>query len=165
MQPDALVIDLKDCSGGGFRPVFALSHGLGVKKDFQFFYDIINEKNRRITGISNFNMLTDTIDINNIWNGKLLIRSNEMCGSGCDFFIRWMKINKRGTLIGTPPEGRGGGYDSFELTHTGTVLNIPLRERIPLGYPNSIEGDVCKPVLITEDSLPDLLRNLNLSKY
>ena len=155
INPDALIIDLKDCAGGGFRPALALCYAVGVKQDFSFFYDKIDHNNRRRTGISNFNFITDTMKIENPWKGKLFVRSNEICGSACDFFLRWMSIHERATIIGTPPEGRGGGYDSFKLSNTRTTLAIPLRERIPVNHSKSIEGEIFKPDIITEKKLPD----------
>ncbi len=160
--PDALVIDLKDCSGGGFNDMLYLSYAVNVKKEFHFFYDIIDKDNRRFSGVTNFNFITDRINLKNTWKGKLIIRSNEICGSACDFFIRWMKINKRAKIIGIPPAGRGGGTDSFTLKNTKTILSIPLRERIPFNYFSSIEGETMKIDYYSEQNIKLLLEELSI---
>lgn len=160
IQPDALVIDLKDCSGGGFNDMLYLSYAVDVKKAFNFFYDIIDKENRRISGVSNFNFITDKISLKNTWKGKLIIRSNEICGSAGDFFIRWMKTNHRAMIIGTPPAGRGGGTDSFSLKNTKTQISFPLRERIPLNYPNSIESETMAIDFYSEKNIQIMLEEL-----
>jgi len=157
LHPDALVIDLKDCSGGAFNEMLYLSYAVNVTKEFRFFYDIIDKKGRRRSGVSDFNFITDRISLRNTWKGKLLVRSNEICGSACDFFIRWMKINNRADIIGTPPAGRGGGTDDFILKNTKASISFPLRERIPLHYSSTIEGETVKMDFFSEQNLDTLL--------
>ncbi|MBU1699713.1 MAG: hypothetical protein KJ970_15575 [Candidatus Eisenbacteria bacterium] len=159
--PDALVIDLKDCSGGGFNDMLYLSYALGVEKEFKFFYDIIDKENRRESGVDDFDFITDRISMKNSWSGKVYIRSNEICGSACDFFIRWMKMNGRAVIVGMPPAGRGGGTDDFKLKNTGTRIGFPLRERIPLDYPSSIEGETMGIDYYSEQTLDLLLDELS----
>ncbi len=160
IHPDILVIDLKDCSGGGFNDMLYLSHAVNVRKEFRFFYDMIGKENKRISGVGNFNFITNRISLKNTWQGKLLIRSNEICGSACDFFIRWMKMNNRAEVIGTPPAGRGGGTDSFVLKNTKAEISFPLRERIPVNYRSSIESESMEIDYYSEKSLPSLLKEL-----
>lgn len=165
IQPDALVIDLKDCSGGGFNDMLYLSYAVDVKREFYFFYDIIDKENRRISGVSNFNFITDRIYLNNTWKGKLLIRSNEICGSACDFFIRWIKMNNRAKIVGTPPAGRGGGTDGFVLKNTKTEISFPLRERIPLNYHSSIESESMEIDYYSDNSILSILEELAAKNF
>ncbi len=160
LQPDVLVIDLKDCSGGGFNAMLYMSYAVNVKKEFYFFYDIMSDDNKRFSGVSNFNFITDTISLQNTWRGPLIVRSNEICGSACDFFIRWMKINNRARIIGMPPAGRGGGTDGFALKNTKTRISFPLRERIPLSYPSSVEGETMQIDFYSEFSIRTMLEEL-----
>jgi hypothetical protein len=160
LQPNVLVIDLKDCSGGGFNAMLYMSYAVNVKKEFYFFYDIMSDENKRFSGVSNFNFITDTISLQNIWRGPLIVRSNEICGSACDFFIRWMKINDRARIIGMPPAGRGGGTDGFALKNTQTRISFPLRERIPLSYPSSVEGETMRIDFYSEHSIRTMLEEL-----
>jgi len=163
MRPDVLVIDLKDCSGGGFNDMLYLSYAVNVKKEFYFFYDIIDKESRRISGVYNFNFITNRISLKNTWKGKLLIRSNEICGSACDFFIRWMKMNNRAEIIGMPPAGRGGGTDSFVLKNTKTKISFPLRERIPLSYMSSIESESMEIDYYSEKNILSILEELAMT--
>ncbi len=165
LNPDVLIIDLKDSSGGGFNQMLYLSFAVNVTKDFRFFYDIIDEDNRRISGVDDFNFISEKIEVKNIWKGKLLVRSNEICGSACDFFVRWMRMNKRAPIVGTAPAGRGGGTDGFILKNTKTKIKFPLRERIPLNYPHSIEGEIFGMDYISEENLKNLLENLSAREF
>ncbi|NOY05995.1 MAG: hypothetical protein GXO82_05110 [Chlorobi bacterium] len=157
IQPEALVIDLKDCSGGAFNEMLYLSHAVNVTREFRFFYDIIDKKGRRVSGVSDFHFITERISLRNTWKGKLLVRSNEICGSACDFFVRWMRINNRADIVGTPPAGRGGGTDDFILKNTKASINFPLRERIPLHYTSTIEGETVEMDYSSERNLYELL--------
>lgn len=141
-NPDCLLIDLKDCSGGAFEQLLMLSQALGVNESFQFFFDQIEQDNQRRTGVFSYDMISRSLSVKNIWKGKVTICTNELCGSACDFFVRWMKSNSRATVVGLPPAGRGGGTDDFELPNTQTQLSFPVRERILVAYPKTIEGDI-----------------------
>jgi len=160
INPDYLVLDLKDCSGGAFNQMLFLSHALGISGSYKFFYDNITKSDKRYTGISDFDFISNKIELENTWNGKVIIRSNEICGSACDFFIRRMQVNKRARIIGNPPAGRGGGTDQFVLSNTKTTISFPLRERIPMDYQKSIEGDVMDIDLISEKDINDILKEL-----
>ena len=160
-NPNSLIIDLKDSAGGGFDCVLYLSYSLGIQKEYTFQYDYINNENKRIKTTSNFNFITNSINKTNaVYNGKLFVRTNEICGSACDFFARHIQANKRGKIIGQPPAGRGGGTDSFKLTHTFTLINIPQRERIPHDYKKSIESEIMSIYLKSEQPLDLLIEEL-----
>ncbi|MBI9052980.1 MAG: hypothetical protein JEY96_04135 [Bacteroidales bacterium] len=160
IKSDYLVLDLKDCSGGAFDEMLYLSYALGVNKSFKFFYDNITNTDKRYTGVSDFDFITEKIQLNNSWNGKVIVRSNEICGSACDFFIRWMKINNRALIVGNPPAGRGGGTDQFELSNTKTTISFPQRERIPIQYHRSVEGDIMNIDLISEETILNILEKI-----
>ncbi len=151
------MIDLKDCSGGAFNHMLMLSHAVGVTEPFRFFYDIVGEDGRRTSGVDDFNAIAERIHIAHPWHGELIVRSNEICGNACDFFLRWMRLHSRAVIVGTPPAGRGGGTDRFRLNHTGASISFPLRERIPFGYRSSVEGETMKVDVLSELKLPALL--------
>lgn len=155
--PDALVIDLKDCSGGAFNQMLMMSHAVGVTEPFRFFYDMVDEDGRRRSGVGDFTAIAERIHIEHPWDGELIVRSNEICGSACDFFLRWMRLHGRAVIVGTAPAGRGGGTDRFELDRTGASISFPLRERIPFGYRSSLEGETMKVDVLSELKLPALL--------
>ncbi len=157
MKPDALVIDLKDCSGGAFNQMLYLSHAVGVRERFRFFFDAIGAEGRRLSGVDDFDFISERIALKNSWSGTLIIRSNEICGSGGDFFIRWMKLHDRATILGIPPAGRAGGTDRFILDRTNASISFPLRERIPFGFPCSVEGEMMPIDHLSEDDLETLL--------
>jgi hypothetical protein len=159
-NPDYLLIDLKDCSGGSFNNMLFLSHALNLTKSYEFFYDIITNEKKRVSGVSNFDFISEKIEISNKWKGKVIVRTNEICGSACDFFTRHLKVNNRAIIVGTAPAGRGGGTDTFTLKNTQTEISFPLRERIPVDYLKSIESDVMKIDYFSEKEITDLIIDL-----
>lgn len=160
VNPDFLLIDLKDCAGGSFNNLLFLSHALNLTKSYEFFYDIITNEKKRFSGVSNFDFISEKIEIKNKWKGKVIVRANEICGSACDFFIRHLKVNNRAIIVGTAPAGRGGGTDSFVLKNTQTEISFPLRERIPVDYLKSIESDVMKIDYYSEKEISGLIIDL-----
>jgi hypothetical protein len=158
--PDFLIIDLKDCAGGSFDNMLYLSHALDLTKPFSFFYDVITEESKRFSGVSDFNFISDSIVLKNKWTGDVVVRTNEIAGSACDFFARHIQANERGVIVGMPPAGRGGGTDGFELSNTKTEISFPLRERIPVEYLKSIESDVMEIDFFSEKEMKRLLRDL-----
>ncbi len=160
-KPNILVIDLKDTAGGAFNQVMYLAYALDVQRRFEFKYDAIDKNTgERIKGIDNFDFITDKIEFKNTWNGKVLFRINPLTKSGGDFFIRWMQLNKRGTIIGQPSAGAGGGTDSFELKNTKTVIYIPMRERQIIEDSNPIEGYPTIPDIYYDGSIEDYLSEI-----
>ncbi len=159
-NPDFLLIDLKDCAGGSFNNLLFLSHALNLTKSYEFFYDIITNEKKRFSGVSNFDFISEKIELKNKWKGKVIVRTNEICGSACDFFIRHLKVNNRAVIVGTAPAGRGGGTDSFVLKNTQTKISFPLRERIPVDYLKSIESDVMKIDYYSEKEISGLIIDL-----
>ena len=158
-QPDYVLIDLKDTAGGGFQSVLALAHALDVRQQFAFLYHGIDPE----TGIElheqqNFDWIARDIHIQNVWQGKVLFRTNALCGSGCDFFIRWMQLQGRGDILGTPTAGRGGGTNDFYLSHTQTRLSFPVRDRILVGDSHSLEEHPVLPDVFCEKQLHSCLK-------
>jgi len=164
-NPEYLVLDLKDCSGGAFNQMLFLSHALGINKSYKFFYDNFTKSDKRYTGVSDFDFISNKIELANTWNGKVIIRSNEICGSACDFFIRRMQVNNRALIVGNSPAGRGGGTDQFVLSNTKATISFPLRERIPMDYQKSIEGDVMDIDFISEENINGILIELINNKF
>ena len=157
-NPQCLVLDLKDTAGGAIDQVVYLSGQLGINKPFAFFSDMINkENNLRITGMGNYSHFLEEVKNEHIWNGEVILRINPICASASDMFPRWFQLNQRGKIVGLPTTGAGGGTDSFQLTHTGTVINIPLRERILTGDHQSIEGNPILPDHYTDLPLIQIL--------
>jgi C-terminal processing protease CtpA/Prc len=159
-KPFLLVVDLKDTAGGNFAPVLCLSFALNVKRSFSFNYEyIISKTGKRISGTDNADSFTDKIKINNSWIGSVLFRINPVCGSGGDFFARWMQLNQRGKFFGEPTAGRGGGYDDFTLKNTKITISFPLRERIISGDTKSIEGNSVMPDYKFEGTITQFLES------
>ena len=158
--PDFLIVDLKDCAGGSFDNMLYLSHALNLTKPFSFFYDVITEDNKRLSGVSNFDFISDKIALENKWEGNVIVRTNEIAGSACDFFTRHIQANNRAIIVGIPPAGRGGGTDDFELKNTKTLISFPLRERIPVQYLKSIESNIMEISYFSEKEMKYLLRDL-----
>jgi len=146
--------------GGSFDNMLYLSHALNLTKPFSFFYDVITDGNKRFSGVSNFDFISDKIALENKWEGNVIIRTNEIAGSACDFFTRHIQANKRAIIVGIPPAGRGGGTDDFELKNTKTLISFPLRERIPVQYLKSIESDIMEISYSSEKEMKYLLRDL-----
>ena len=157
-SPDALLIDLKDSSGGFFDQVLYLSHALNIDNSFSFSYDMIDPKtDKRIAGIDNFDNISDNIKLNNIWKGKVIFRINSVTVSAGDFFSRWMQLHDRGLIIGRPSAGAGGGTDNFILHNTKTVISIPMRDRKIEKDDKFIEGNSVMPDKIYDGELTDFL--------
>ncbi|WP_432409324.1 S41 family peptidase [Wukongibacter sp. M2B1] len=157
-KPDILVLDLKDTAGGAFDQVLYLSHAIGIDKDFKFFYDYIDsDTDMRTSGIGDFSFITDEIELENIWNGEVIVRINSICASGSDIFPRWFQLNKRGKIVGMPTAGAGGGTDQFVLKNTKTEISLPLRERIIYGDDKPIEGNSIMPDIIDDGYLIEIL--------
>ncbi len=74
--------------------------------------------------------------------------------------IKTFNMNNRATILGAPPAGRGGGADSFVLKNTKTEISFPLRERIPLNYSRSIEGETIEIDYYSEQNLQTILEEL-----
>lgn len=158
-KPDIIVVDLKDSAGGAFDRVLYLSYALNVQKEFEFFYDKINSQTGlRLTGVDNFNFITEEINFANIWKGKVVFRINPLTKSGGDFFIRWMQLAGRGLIIGQPSAGAGGGTSDYILNNTKTEVDIPMRERIIVGDNKSIEGNSIIPDYLYDGKLIDFLK-------
>ena len=45
------------------------------------FYDIITNEKKRVSGVSNFDFISEKIELSNKWKGKVIVRTNEICGS------------------------------------------------------------------------------------
>ena len=158
-NPNILVIDLKDAASGDLSSVLFLSNAMGIHEPFRFFYDYTARDNgMRMTGVNDFNHIESGITINNVWEGPLLLRTNPVCGSGCDYFTHWVLLNKRATLIGLPPAGSAGGTDTFILPNTGIHLEIPSMERIIVGSDHSIESSELKPLIFHNGPLKEVVR-------
>lgn len=157
-SPDALLIDLKDSSGGFFDQVLYLSHALNIDNSFSFSYDMIDPKtDKRVAGIDNFDNISDNIKLNNIWKEKVIFRINSVTVSAGDFFSRWMQLHDRGLIIGRPSAGAGGGTDNFILHNTKTVISIPMRDRKIEKDDKFIEGNSVMPDKIYDGELTDFL--------
>ncbi|WP_432664627.1 S41 family peptidase [Wukongibacter baidiensis] len=160
-KPDILVLDLKDTAGGAFDQVLYLAYAIGINKDFKFFYDSIDsETSMRTSGIGDFKLISDKIDLKNIWHGEVIVRTNSICSSGSDFFPRWFQLNNRGKTVGMPTAGAGGGTDDFILKNTKTEISFPLRERIICGDDKPIEGNSVMPDKIDDGDLIEILEKI-----
>lgn len=162
-NPDLLIIDLKDTSGGYFDQVIYLSHALNVTDPFEFEYDVIDaETGIRSQGTDSFSEIEDTITLSHVWKGKVLFRINSIVQSGGDYFTRWMQLNNednRFLFIGQDTSGAGGGSDSFTLNHTQTQLNLPLRDRKIKSDSQSIEGHAVNPDIPFDQSIDVLIQD------
>lgn len=160
-SPDLLVVDLKDTAGGNFDQVLYLSHALNIDEDFEFVLDAIEkETHKRIKREKNFNYISDSIDLKNVWKGDVMLRINAICASGSDYFPRWFQLNKRGLLIGQATAGAGGGTDDYVLNHTKTVISIPLRDRKISIDNQSIEGHSVMPDIEDDRTLREMLSDI-----
>lgn len=160
-NPNILVVDLKDSAGGAFNQVLYLSYILNVQDNFKFFYDFIDSKTQlRLTGIDNFDFITDEIRLDNVWEGEVVFRINPLTCSAGDFFSRRMQMSERGLIIGLPSAGAGGGTDTYTLDNTKTEISFPSRERIIMGDEKSLEGNSVVPDYLYDGDLIDYLREL-----
>jgi hypothetical protein len=157
-QSEALLIDMKDSSGGGFECVMELSRFLGIDRRLAFIQKEWDDGGKHFVETEgDFSSLAAARPRNKQWRGELLVRTNPVCGSACDYFAAWIKLNRRGEIIGQPSAGRGLGTDLLALDRTGTKIAIPVRDRIILPERLRIEGNPVLPDFPFEGSLDSLL--------
>lgn len=158
-KPDVLVVDLKDSAGGSFEQMLYLAHALNINKSFSFSYDMIeSETGKRTTGVDNFDNISDSIKLDNVWKGEVIFRINPITVSAGDFFSRWMQLAHRGMIIGRPSAGAGGGTSDFTLQNTKTIISIPMRERKIASDSKNIEGHSVIPDKIYYGELVDFIK-------
>jgi Periplasmic protease len=157
-RSDVLVVDLEDSAGGGFESMLELARFLGVDRSFSFTQTEWDACARKaVVRRDDFDGLTRGRPRDRQWPGELLVRTNPVCGSACDYFAAWIRLNSRGIIVGGPSAGRGIGTDDFELGHTGTCVSIPVRDRSILPEGLRIEGHPTEPDFRFEGDLPSLL--------
>lgn len=150
-KPDLLLIDLKDSAGGAFDQVMYLSAFLGIRKPFAFTqktYD--SAAGRHVEEEADFGWLLERAEGLPAWDGPTALRTNPVCGSGCDYFAYWFKKNSRGVVVGEETAGRGAGTDTLSLEATGVEVDIPARDRRMSGETHSIEGHPVQPDVFHE---------------
>lgn len=157
MRPGVLVVDLRDTAGGYFEQVVYLSRALGVNEPMSLTTRELKEDNKYISYKTDLDKAIKQYSPSKKWNGKTIFMINPICGSGCEFFARWMQINKRGKLVGKPTNGRGGGYDTFTLKNSKSALSIPIRDRRISGDQYPIEGHPVKPDIECHNDLQSCL--------
>jgi len=157
-SPNILVIDLRDTAGGSFEPVQTLANAIEIEKPLIMTISKLDLTEKEpLIKTANVNIESDTVDPSNVWKGAVILITNPICGSGCDFFARWVQLNKRGDIIGTPTNGRGGGYDDFTLKNSKTTFSLPLRDwKIEIDS-NPIEGHPVEPDLSCREDLKTCL--------
>lgn len=142
-KPAALVIDLKDSAGGSFEQVSILGKAVGMPHPLRWTLQSVDPTSGRIAERTQAYEAED--GPHRSWKGTLLVRTNPVCGSGCDYFAHGVQSSGIGRILGRPSAGRGLGTDDFTLGGTGTTLTLPLRQRILLPDRATIEGHGVQP--------------------
>jgi len=157
-KAEVLVIDLKDSAGGEFLPVQIFLKALGIDERLSFDIRMRDPASGKIVEDVEFHpALGQDESCANSWKGEVILRTNSVAGSACDFFAFAFRRAGRGSIIGEATAGRGVGSDTLRLPHSGASIEIPKRDRAFTGPGGRVEGRGVEVDYFGEAELPALL--------
>lgn len=153
-----LVIDLKDSAGGEFAQLQLLLDAIGIDESLDFVVRTRDPSSGKIVEASQrLPELAQDDACSHLWTGPVILRTNSVAGSACDFLALAFRRSGRGPIIGEATAGRGIGSDSVTLPNSRATIDVPMRDRSLSGPGGRVEGVGVDVDFPGEGKLPALL--------
>ena len=116
---DGVILDLRDTAGGGGEESATVANVLGIRNKLTF-------RRRNSKGkIAEYPILASQ-NIPQRWGGKVVVVTNGLCGSACEFLGEIVSKRKNTCSYGTPTAGRKIGYTDIKINEE-VSLEVPMR--------------------------------------